>query len=121
SGPVFLDSRFLFKPNDSPPSWEAAGTLAQGRAGHSALLLTSGEVLVTGGLGAGSPAPVPLNSSELYSPGASPVWSSPSTLALVAARTEHTATLLPSGELLFVGGGDGTVSRSDEELKDPSA
>jgi hypothetical protein len=73
-------------------------------------LLSSGKVLVVGGVGSGY-----LSSAELYDP-ASNTWSA--TGALASARYGHTATLLPSGNVLVVGGvGSGYLSSA--EIYDP--
>jgi hypothetical protein len=76
------------------------------RAGHTATRLTTGEVLVTGGMalhtsgsgqevrGPSVPESVPLDSVELYDPRTGR-WSLVGSLAV--ARFHHTATLLPSG------------------------
>lgn len=45
------------------------------------------------------------------------VWSTASPMA--AARSEHTATLLPDGKVLVAGGTDGTTTFSSAELYDP--
>ena len=78
-------------------SWSSAGTLAPARQLHTATLLSSGKVLVTGGFGASGP----LASAEVYDP-ATNSWSSAGTLA--TARYVHTATLLSSGRVLISAG-----------------
>ena len=69
---------------------------------HTATLLPSGQVLVAGGL---QPRPEPgfsaTASVEIYDP-ATGVWSA--TGSMNYARWQHTATLLPSGQVLVVGG-----------------
>src|SRR5262249_30979691 len=56
----------------SSPPWSSAGAMSTSRAGHSATLLGSGDVLVAGGYGGG--AVVVLASVELYHPAAN-TWS----------------------------------------------
>ena len=46
------------------------------------------------------------------------VWTN--TGSMVTARTAHTATLLPNGKVLVVGGSDGINSLSTSELYDPA-
>jgi hypothetical protein len=78
-------------------------------------LLANGKVLVVGGDQHGSP----LASAELYDP-ASGTWTA--TGSLFFARAFHTATLLPNGKVLIVGGfaasGGGGILASTE-LYDP--
>jgi hypothetical protein len=78
------------------------------------MLLPNGKVLVA----AGSYGGVLLASAELYD-SVSGVWSE--TGSLFAARTTHTATLLPNGTVLVVGGyTEKAVYLASAELYDPS-
>lgn len=91
-------------------SWSPTGSLAAARTGHTATLLPSGKVLVTGGDAAG----IPMNSSELYDPSTGQ-WTPTGNLS--TARTGHTATLLPNGTVWVMGGsvdGAGTITASSE-------
>ncbi|HZH78742.1 MAG TPA: Ig-like domain-containing protein, partial [Archangium sp.] len=76
------------------------GSLATARAWHTATLLPSGKVLVVGGPGPGSAS---LASVEVYEP-ATGAWSGSPTANMATARARHTATLLPSGQVLVAGG-----------------
>ena len=69
-------------------TWTNTGSMAVGRASHTAVLLSSGKVLVCGGFNSGFG---PLASAELYDP-ASGTWST--TGSLVEARYYQPATLL---------------------------
>ncbi|MBN1207421.1 MAG: hypothetical protein JXB05_21265, partial [Myxococcaceae bacterium] len=79
--------------------WSPTGALATARYEHTATLLPSGKVLVTGGWGPGDISS--LASAEEYDP-ATGEWSP--TGALATTRVSHTATLLPSGKVLVTGG-----------------
>jgi hypothetical protein len=99
---VFAQSE-LFDP--ATRSWTNAGDLSAARYGHTALLLPTGEVLITGGKDQKSRYPTlaydDLDSAETYDPDAG-TWTT--TASLDNARSHHTATLLPDGRVLVVGG-----------------
>jgi N-acetylneuraminic acid mutarotase len=78
-------------------TWSATAPMASARGGHTATLLPSGKVLVTGGYNGGNY----LASAEMYDP-ASDTWSAAAPMASV--RGEHTATLLNNGQVLVLGG-----------------
>src|SRR5439155_3951080 len=75
-------------------TFSATGSMGTARARHTATVLSSGKVLVTGGIGAGG---APLASAELYDPGTG-TWSA--TGSMGTARVRHTATLLSAGQVL---------------------
>jgi WD40 repeat protein len=88
------------------------GSMSSGRSGHSATLLLTGKVLVTGG-GSGLDA-----TAELYDPATQTF--APTAGTMTEARSGHTATLLANkavanyGKVLIVGSADSTA-----ELYDP--
>jgi len=87
--------------NPATGLWSNAGSPATPRLGHTATLLPNGKVLVAGG-GNGSSS---VASAELYDPtGNGPGGSWSATGSLATARGQHTATLLPGGQVLVVGG-----------------
>jgi hypothetical protein len=103
-----LSSAELF---DGTSSFIATGFMGTARENHTATLLTSGinagKVLIVGGDYNGDDAGiVPIQSAELFD-GTS---SFAATGATATARTNHTATLLPSGEVLVAGGENGVNS-----------
>ena len=104
------------------PDWTPTGSLNAARCGHTATLLASGKVLVVGG-GGGECTSIKtktLDSAELYDP-VTGSWSF--TGSLKQARSGHTATLLPSGLVLVVGGAVASATSfetsSTAELYDP--
>ncbi|MFY0562394.1 Kelch repeat-containing protein [Archangium lansingense] len=90
-------------------SWAASGNLTTARSGHTATLLTSGEVLV-----------VSDSTAELFNP-----YSNTSRVSngSLLSRTQHTATRLSSGQVLVAGGWSGLEPlywRRTAELYDPA-
>ena len=98
--------------------WQTTPPLQKARSGHSATLLPTGHLLVVGGdLRTDGSQNAATTSAEQFDPAAqtwtdsaSPLW----------PRSEHSATLLPDGRLLVVGGvGTGLTAPSAAELYDP--
>jgi WD40 repeat protein len=101
-----MNSAEIFDPTTG--LFTSTGSLSEARTFHTATLLPSGKVLVLGGTdmmmpggGGAAPAPVSLNSVELYDP-ASGTFKTVGKLAV--ARDSHSATLLSSGAVLVAGG-----------------
>jgi Galactose oxidase, central domain len=76
--------------------FSATGSMAVGRADHTATLLADGRVLIAGGTNS-----VGLDSAELYDP-ATAKFSA--TGPMTVARQDHTATRLADGRVLVAGG-----------------
>ncbi|MCY1042875.1 PKD domain-containing protein [Corallococcus sp. bb12-1] len=107
----------LYSPDTA--SWTSAGNMSVGRVFPTMTLLPSGKVLFTGGWAA-THTNVPQKNVDIYDP-ATNTWTAAASMTFV--RTTHTATLLPSGKVLVVGGnltGDATSVRIPE-LYDPAA
>jgi galactose oxidase-like protein len=85
--------------------------------GVAVTLLPFGKVLVAGGQGADPEPPGVVDSVQLYDP-ATARWT-PSG-AMATARTFFTATLLPSGAVLFAGGGGAGGLISSAEIYAPT-
>jgi len=102
-------------PTCASNEWAAAGPLATARRNHTATLLSSGKVLVTGG-STGNNNSGPLASSEVYDP-ATHSWSSARSMG--TTRQFHTAILLPSGKVLVTGGFNDSFLASSE-VYDPT-
>ena len=98
------------------PHWTPTGDLNTPRYAHTATLLPNGKVLVAGGVGPNS-CSTPTSDAGLYDPD-SGTWST--TGSLNTARFNHTATLLPNGEVLVAGGYAPQVSLYSAELYDPA-
>jgi hypothetical protein len=82
----------------------STGSLAKARYNHSATLLSSGKVLVTGGFSSDP------TSAELYDPTAR-TWSA-TTNNMSTSRSYQTSTTLRNGDVLVIGGYDGATSLS---------
>src|SRR5688572_20277668 len=85
----------------TPPSWIPTGKLNTAREYHTATLLPDGRVLVIGGRARESGFNAdweagPYNSAEIYDP-STLLWRS--TGGLSVARSGHTATVLPTGQV----------------------
>jgi dihydrofolate reductase len=78
--------------------------------GLAAVMLSTGKVLITGGVGSGSTPPL-LASAELYDPATGAFTL---TGNLTVAREYHVATALPGAKALVVGGSSGSYLASAE-------
>ena len=102
--------------------WTSAGNMSVPRVGHTATKLPNGKVLVTGGYAFGAGGYEYYRSAEIYDP-AKNSWRKTANMSV--ARAGHTATLLPNGKVLVVGG-TGTDSEvnhgilTSAELFDPT-
>ncbi|MEM8930055.1 MAG: kelch repeat-containing protein [Acidobacteriota bacterium] len=90
-----LPSNWIYDPH-ADTWWKDSSSLESPRYEHTATLLLSGEVLVTGGR-AGHQR---IGTSEIYDPGEKS-WSSVGSMS--KPRSLHSATRLPSGHVLVVG------------------
>jgi hypothetical protein len=100
-------------------------SLNRARADHTATLLDDGRVLLCGGVGTAGEA---LDTCEVFTP--PPSLQNPATYddasfalaggRLSTGRVEHTSTLLDSGEVLLLGGGDVELSPAPADLFDPT-
>jgi large repetitive protein len=115
----FISSAEIYDP--AAGTWSATGTSGIARGVHTATLLPDGKVLVSGGNHNSSFEPTAaLSSAELYDP-ATGTWTASGSLN--AARSTHTATLLPSGKVLVAAGYyvNGPAWLSSAELYDSVA
>lgn len=106
--------------NPSTGTWTGTGSMQTPRDFHTATVLPNGTVLIAGGyyFDPNTLQARVLNSAELYDPSTG-TWSS--TGSMNTARFEATATLLPNGKVLVVGGRDAQFNASSSaELYDPS-
>jgi len=97
----------------SPGTWRAGGAMSTPRRLHTATVLPSGKVLISGGYNGGT-----LSTAELYDPVAG---SFAATGSMSTPREHQTATLLPNGKVLISGGLNGGAGHSTAELYDPSS
>ncbi len=94
-----------------------AGALGEARARHTATLLPDGRVLVIGGESLEGGAYTALGSAELWDPD---TGTFSATGSLAEARIGHTATLLPDGRVLVIGGGSSSGWLGPAEIWDPA-
>ncbi|MFH2204447.1 MAG: kelch repeat-containing protein [Elusimicrobiota bacterium] len=92
----------IYLSTDGLRNFYVAAPMNIARASHTATLLPNGKVLVTGGMGAG---PTVLDSGEVYDPNTN-TWTLVNGGGAMpgGARMNHTATLLPNGNVLIAGG-----------------
>jgi hypothetical protein len=107
-------------------TFNSTGPLVEARSGHSATLLPDGRVLIADGEGISSDLGVYtrlLASTELWDPVSgtfrTPTWTSSPATWLIEVRAFHTATLLPDGRVLIVGGDGSHGATASAELWDP--
>jgi hypothetical protein len=88
--------------NPATGTWTINGnTIQSGNSGFSVTLLDTGKVLIAGGITGVYPHEHVTNAAELYDPS---VGASVSTGSMKTARFDHSATLLPSGQVVVAGG-----------------
>ena len=99
-------------------TWKVpSATLNEGRMSHTATLLQNGKVLFAGGVqGSSFNNSTWLNSMEIYDPKTGTM--SQSKVTMSKRRAGHTATLLPSGKVLIVGGFCGLKCTGDQQMDD---
>jgi len=105
----------LFDP--AAGSWSDVGGLNTGRSGHTATLLSNGEVLVAGGYTFTPPNTGAITKKAERYDASSALWQK--TTDLYVARSGHTATLLANGKVLIVGGWGPSGILSSAELYSP--
>jgi N-acetylneuraminic acid mutarotase len=99
SGIVKLNSTELYNPLTG--TWTINGNTIQSGANFSVTLLGTGKVLIAGGITGVYPHQHVTNAAELYDPS---VGTSVSTGSVKTARFDHSATLLPNGQVVVTGG-----------------
>jgi hypothetical protein len=98
-------------------SWTGAKSMATARDQHTATILQDGRVLVAGGFQASGGTATALAVAELYDPG-SGAWTAAASMSV--ARAGQTATALPNGRVLVVGGQNQSGALATAELYDPA-
>jgi hypothetical protein len=102
-------------------TWTATGRMTSARIDHTATLLPNGTVLVAGGMGGtvGDAGGIQA-SAEVYDP-VNGTWTA--TGRMTIPRDYHTATLLPNGTVLLVGGEGGyhTPGTTSAEIYEPAS
>lgn len=122
-GNATIDSSLLYDPETD--AWTETGAMHSKRAGHKAVRLADGRVLVAGG-GAevgypctAKPCTVAasLATAEIYDP-TSRAWTA--TGSLTEARIAHSLDRLPSGKVVAVGGAAENHGLASMEIFDPT-
>jgi N-acetylneuraminic acid mutarotase len=99
--------RFSFLRKELTREWTLTGNMTQPRCYHSAILLSNGEVLVSGGVNSlySTTDTNTITASEIYNP-TTGTWTAAGSLNL--SRAESATILLANGEVLTVGGYNNT-------------
>ena len=101
----------------SSGTFSRTGDMTASRSRHSATLLPNGQVLIAGGASSSSLSETTtLASAEVYDPSSGAFRA---VGAMTTARRVHTATLLPDGRVLIVGGYRERDALASAELFDP--
>jgi N-acetylneuraminic acid mutarotase len=103
TGPDYIDYKAIAWADLYDPTtkkWSATGPMTISREDHSAVLLTNGQVLVTGGTTVDFNG-VTVASAELYDP-VTGSWTA--TGSMLLSRERHTANVLQNGQVLVAGG-----------------
>jgi hypothetical protein len=115
-----LASAELYNPGTG--TWAPTGSLNTPRAGHQAVRLANGQVLVLDGTDVSSAGTFPLTSTEVYNP-AIGTWA-PTGNTFQSGGTGFSVTLLNTGKVLIAGGGVGVYPHTGitraAELYDPA-
>ena len=106
---VALASAELFDP--STGRWTLTGSMLEARQEHAAILLANGKVLVLGGNASGGGIPRVLFTAELFDPSTG-TWTKTGRVPLRVL--DATATLLPDGKVLVLGG---RTSNADDPVR----
>jgi hypothetical protein len=110
---VVYDTAELFDP--AAKAFASTGSMTARRAQAAGVTLTSGKVLVSGGVDPTSGGGAPIATADVYDP-ATKQWHAASAMSL--ARKRHALTRLPSGQVLVSGGCE--ASPCVAELFDPA-
>ncbi|CAF4707054.1 unnamed protein product [Rotaria socialis] len=95
--------------DSSSGTWALTNSLNVGRWGHTASILTNGQVLGSGGSNGSSV----MASAELFDPPTG-IWTI--TGGLNVRRWDHTSSLLTNGKVLVAAGYDNVAGINDAEL-----
>jgi len=109
---VTLSSAEVFDP--ATDTWTLVASMATDRKGHTAVNLSSGKVLVTGGIKEDQDGH--LTASEIYDP-ATNTWTT--VASMNEGRWHHRMTALPSGRIMVSGGSVLGSSTASVEVYDP--
>lgn len=110
----------IFNYNATTPTsstWTAGPALAKSRHEHSASLLSGNKkILLTGGYGQG------LDTAEIcdFTSATASSWTCATTTSMSTSRASHTSTSLGNGNVLVIGGNDGSQILKTIEIFDPT-
>ena len=94
---------FVFIQPAAAASWVTNGPMDSPRIWHTATLLSNGKILLAGGFTNFGTGYLATRTAEVFDPA---TGSSKAVPSLTRSRGLHTATILPNGKVLIVGGTD---------------
>jgi putative zinc finger protein/galactose oxidase-like protein/FecR-like protein/Kelch motif protein len=117
--PATLDTAEIYDP--ARERFTRIASMTAKRADHTATLLTDGRVLIAGGAGARNQPVMITSSAEVFDPAKG---SFTPTGGMSIVRHKHSATLMPDGRVVVIGGSDARLwqGRYDSaEIYDPAS
>ncbi|HAA59103.1 MAG TPA: hypothetical protein DCE42_30390, partial [Myxococcales bacterium] len=103
----------IYDPQTGRINVDSNAQLSTPRVFHTATVLDDGRVLIAGGIGYFNKTPAPIGTVEIYDPKTGTIESQ--NTPLQKPRAFHTATKMPDGSVVFVGGLGNVLNPNDSK------